>query len=313
MRFKSCANKVMLMTGTLALMSGCFGNREQPSSDSSSGIFSVIGESNESVETGKAYSQLEAKGMETKQLREQAAAVGRISLSGGENATGVLVAPDIIMTNSHVVNSGRVADPTGSISKYDQSVVKGMTFDNGYERGARSAPVGIKEVIMSNQDHDVAFIRLERPIEGVKPLKLETKKVVDAPAYVIGHPSGEYKQFSYYQAGKKADGTTVMENTRVSSFDDVKPNPDAKDDPYYDRKYKNAVMHNADTLPGSSGSPLISNGKVIGLHFGGFQAGGTGRYANTPHNAAISTSSIADLMKENREKLPPDLWSVFSE
>lgn len=271
-----------------------------------SDVFSVIGEENDSVDAEQVAVGVEKNGGDATAIREQSDAVGQIVLPNGNVATGFLVAPDIIMTNSHVVQSKKEADPTGSIDYYDPKLVQGAEFNNNHTGRGTANPVKFKEVILSNQEHDVAFVRLDRPIEGVKPLQLSNEDKTDARVYTIGHPAGEVKQIGYYQTN---GGNPV--HSQSSSTDQWEVDPNAGENAYYESKYKNAIMHTSDTKGGSSGSPLIDadTGKVLGVHFTGYQSGFApykGQY-----NAAISTNKIRGMVMKNRDQLPPDLLGIF--
>lgn len=108
----------------------------------------------------------------------------------GAFCSGSLVAPDVIMTAGHCVTS--------------QDNCAGIKFVFGFavkEKGANPSSVpakdvyGCKELLGREQvgdGADWALVRLDRPVTGHKPLKLNKAGGISAgtPVVVIGHPAG---------------------------------------------------------------------------------------------------------------------------
>ena len=171
-------------------------------------------------------------------------AVGRIvtNLSGGRVSygTGFMVSPRLLMTNHHVLKSA------------DDAVRSVVEFD--YQRNRLSQPVAVR---MFKLDPAAFFLHdkeLDFALVAVAPggvgrsladygwcpmIKEEGKIVVGEPINIVQHPKGEMKQ------------VIVRENRLVDLLD------------LY-------AHYEADTEPGSSGSPVFNNQwEVVALHHSG--------------------------------------------
>jgi endonuclease G len=171
-------------------------------------------------------------------------AVGRIvtKLSGGRVSygTGFMVSPRLLMTNHHVLKSA------------DDAVRSVVEFD--YQRNRLSQPVAVRmfkldpaAFFLHDKDLDFALVAVAsggvgRPLAdyGWCPMiKEEGKIVVGEPINIVQHPKGEMKQ------------VIVRENRLVDLLD------------LY-------AHYEADTEPGSSGSPVFNNQwEVVALHHSG--------------------------------------------
>jgi|CXWL01.1.fsa_nt_gi hypothetical protein len=102
--------------------------------------------------------------------------------------SGSLVAPDIIMTAGHCF--------TGEASCLDTKFVFGFSIK---EKGQvpnqvpASDVYGCKQLLGREQgDADWALVKLDRPVTGHAPLKLNSTRVIEnkTPLVAIGHPAG---------------------------------------------------------------------------------------------------------------------------
>ncbi|QOL50374.1 N-acetylmuramoyl-L-alanine amidase [Massilia litorea] len=186
-------------------------------------------------------------------LARQRQAVGIVRTEGVDflgrrgrwSGTGFLVAPNILLTNHHVLNSPEVAEAAEVAFDYElsaQALASGRKTEPAPGRRYRLRPdrlfvtspikdgldysfVGIEDVQLA----DGALIRMERVAFAIQP---------EERAFIIHHPSGRPKRVS------------------LDDTDIVTARPDG------------AVLHyTSDTEPGSSGAPVFDrSGRLIALH-----------------------------------------------
>lgn len=187
---------------------------------------------------------------------EVAAAVGRVVFAGGDAAgTGFLVAPDLLLTNHHVLPNPDVA--ATSVVQFNYQ----LTW-SGQPTVVRQNK--IVEMVKTDSHLDYSIVRIDGSPGDVfgfiDPADRATVAVND-PVVIIQHPNGDRKQIA------------LQDNQVSGVFDDL-------------------VQYTTDTQPGSSGSPILNNRwQLIGLHHaGGSLTGPTGALVTT--NEGIQIASI---------------------
>lgn len=151
-------------------------------------------------------------------------------------ATGFVIAPDLILTNHHVLHDE------------DSAPVKQVDIWFNYELDAASRPRDVDRyegdvgTIVGDPDQDWAIVRSKKPFKaGYPALSLRPSKPVTAGdfVYIIQHPGGRPKKIG------------LLHNEVVSVTAD-------------------RVQYLTDTLPGSSGSPVCNElWQVVALHHRG--------------------------------------------
>ncbi len=209
---------------------------------------------------------------------DAAKAVGRIVVEQGVDltgqhrprgwvGTGFLVAPDILLTNYHVINSVSVANAAKVYFNY---------------RTGRTGRVESDEVFLLKPDElfvvspyddglDYAFVGIQPPGPKFGKIQLERRLLVSRPkgrANVIQHPRGRPQE-------------VVVQNNFVVADDGV------------------FLRYRSDTEPGSSGSPVFDNRwKMIALHHASAGRDEEGFF----RNEGIKISAIAMDLETRRSR-----------
>lgn len=171
--------------------------------------------------------------------------------------TGFLVSPTLLLTNNHCIQSQ---------SEMESAIAE---FDYDTEGGARQT-VTFSRLLATDPDLDFSLLRLERsPSETRTPLRFDISPLNNrAPLVIVQHPAGQAKQFS--KLGCKVSGAQRPGVTPVLTD----------------------FGHECDTLGGSSGSLVVKNGSIVGLHHLGFNANST-----VLVNRAVNIKLILDKLR----------------
>ena len=174
--------------------------------------------------------------IDNEQIRDQSKAIGRLIMPAKRNAacTAFLISDDVIMTNHHCISSAEDAVGAKVLFNY---------------LGEGEPQVFICDKFISNNEKlDYALLGCEgTPGSIYGKVKLSQKESSQSePIYLI------HQNCDYYQ-------NKGCRRSKIVSFGEV---TDIKG---------SRIYHNADTLPGSSGSPIFSleTHEVIGLHNSG--------------------------------------------
>lgn len=105
------------------------------------------------------------------------------------NCSGTLIAPDVILTAGHCFES------KDKCSKYDWVFGYKVDKENQSEVSVKRSNIyRCKEIIQKDLKDgvaDYALIRLDRKVEGIKPLRVTQSSLeVGTPLVMIGYPSG---------------------------------------------------------------------------------------------------------------------------
>lgn len=188
--------------------------------------------------------------------------VGRVDRNDG--GTGVMVAPDVLLTNSHVAET--FAFREGDILKFLPGEDGGtmQPFIDFIDRPAdtENSEFEITDVLHLQEDRnpDIALLRVKSIQGNKKPLpphlSLAHEVTVGREVAAIGYPQEEVS------AQLKADIQRVFQGV----FDQKRVAP-GRLGPLED----GVVKHDCSVLTGNSGSPLVDleTGKVVGIHFKG--------------------------------------------
>ena len=181
--------------------------------------------------------------------RQNARAVAYLDIpSAGSRCTGFLIAPDVIMTNHHCIPQA--------------SAARGVSAYFHYEQGASGdTPVDCSVFIGNDDALDYALLQCpSRPGDSLGVVELDARNARRGEGVYVIHQNCDY-------------------------YSDANCAPTKKLSPGAVQVINNEIGHSADTLGGSSGSPLFAGDshKVIGLHHvgtgGNAQGRGTMNYA----------------------------------
>lgn len=104
------------------------------------------------------------------------------------NCSGFLVAPDIMATAGHCYERKGMCENYSWVFGYKKDSLDQKTFEVGEDDVYRC-----KEILEYGFDVftiDYALIRLDRPVKGRTPLKLQAQPKIGESLVIIGHPSG---------------------------------------------------------------------------------------------------------------------------
>lgn len=197
--------------------------------------------------------------------KKNALAVAHVDLPVmGSRCTGFLISDDVVMTNQHCI-------PTASHSR---GVTVSFEVVAGVPQGSEKR-YDCSEFIGNNQELDFALLKCKgNPGAQYGKVKLsEQAGQVGEPIYVVQQNCDYYSQRDCYY-------------TKKVSFGEV------------DAVKGNSYTHNADTLGGSSGSPIFSQDthEVIAIHHAGLGNNGQGRGLE---NYGVAMEKIVAHIKEN--------------
>ncbi|MEG4289852.1 trypsin-like peptidase domain-containing protein [Microcoleus sp. C2C3] len=147
--------------------------------------------------------------------------------------TGFAIAPNLLMTNNHVIASLETAEQTEYTFNYQLDI-------NGKECQIQTVQALPEGAFYTNAELDYTVVTLKDAPNFGKPLILKNQQMrQDDRVAIIQHPGGHLKKIS-------------MQNNFVA---------------YADNK---VVQYTTSTLPGSSGSPVFDNEfKVVAIHHSG--------------------------------------------
>jgi len=182
-------------------------------------------------------------------------AVGNLVISGvGDNCTAFLISENVIMTNQHCIGDAKEAMGVRFNLGKDENPIKGHNYF-------------CSTFIGNNEDLDYALLRcLGNPGKKFGFVKLEGDVHLNSPIYVVQQNCDQRINSSCDPYKLISEGTL---SEGYMGFD---------------------FLHDADTLVGSSGSPVFSkyNHSVIALHNTGYK----GVANRASYNGAIKMSKI---------------------
>lgn len=195
--------------------------------------------------------------------------VGRIEVSFGVGppemiGTGFRVAPDVVMTNRHVVEA------FSELHQGTWRFMPGLTPAIDYQ-GERDSPMGtgcaLREIIgvHTSPEIDLALLRVSPPKQGnaaPEPLTLASE-APESPSgrvvYIVGYPATDSQGLTPPQVLQDIFGSVYqvkrLQPGKIMAVDAARP----------------IFTHDCSTLGGNSGSCVVDlrTGHVIGLHFRG--------------------------------------------
>lgn len=200
----------------------------------------------------------------------RASAVGYLSIpAAGSRCTAWLVSDDVVITNNHCISTSAQA----------QGAKVSFNYVDGVASGSR-VYYDCSTFLKTWSNLDMTALRCAA-LNGKKPGAVQGKLTVastnaatNASIYVV-HQNCDYNTTSGCAPTKKFSPGTLL-NANYSSTD---------------------ASYNADTLGGSSGSPVLSTStnEVIALHHYGFNGDASGRGT---HNSGVRATLIKSALAE---------------
>jgi V8-like Glu-specific endopeptidase len=214
------------------------------------------------------------------QLRQAIACVGRIddpNTQQGFQGTGILIGPDTVMTNRHVLQAIATETEPGT-----WQLKKEIAIDFGHEYEAQDSiePRRVKGIVFAAPkrieggiDHaklDLALLDIEPAAPAQEPLALDMSKDWGTPekgVFICGYPGDP--------GWSAPDSLSLLEQLFQLTYGHKRLAPGlvtTGPDELADSPRKWTLGHDATTLGGNSGSAVLVLGRetlVAGLHFGG--------------------------------------------
>lgn len=172
------------------------------------------------------------------------------------SCSGALVGEDLVMTAGHCVTSIRDCERYYFVFDYKmenaQKTPKQLGYDDAYS---------CKSIVERHfsEAGDYALIRLNRPVKGRQPLKMQTHPVQSGDeVYVIGHPAGLPTKVADGASVRSVEGAKFLANLDTfagnsgSAVFNAKTNEivgilvDGEEDFEFDRKRKCNVSYRCD-------------------------------------------------------------------
>lgn len=179
--------------------------------------------------------------------RQNARAVAYLDIPAmGSRCTGFLIAPDTIMTNHHCIPQASAARGVSAYFHYEQNA-------------AGDSPVDCSVFVGNDDALDYALLQCpSRPGDSLGVVELDARNARRGEAAYVIHQNCDYYADPNCAPTKKLSPGSVQSAPSSSNSD---------------------IGHSADTLGGSSGSPLFAGDshKVIGLHHVGTGGNNMGR------------------------------------
>lgn len=194
---------------------------------------------------------------------DKADAVVHITADG--YGTGFLIAPDLLMTNHHVLQTADVARQSTYTLHYE------LDLDNQLKE-TTVITAKTNGFFYTNATLDYTIVQLERAVIHVQPLHLQPLLVrLDERVTIIQHPGGHVKKIS-------------MQNNFVVYADGE------------------VVQYTTSTLPGSSGAPVFNDDfQVVAIH----RAGGMLKDPNSQQRYLRNEgASMIAVLKDLRSNQP---------
>jgi endonuclease G, mitochondrial len=176
-----------------------------------------------------------------RRARAAAEAVGRIKRADGAFGTGFLVSPWLMMTNHHVLETAPTAADATVTFRYEED-------DNEELQGTVRLALQPERCFVTSpvDDLDMTLVAIAPTSDGQAPgatfgcipaVGVTGKALIGEPVNIVQHPDGRPRQIA------------IRHNLLLSVDDAV------------------ALTYSTDTLPGSSGAPVLSDRwELVALH-----------------------------------------------
>jgi hypothetical protein len=179
----------------------------------------------------------------------------------GSRCTGFMISPDVLMTNQHCIPSSRYAAGVTAVFNHVQGVDR-----------SQHVRYDCSEFIGNDSRLDFALLRCAGSPGSVHGfLELDAALADEGDDIYVVHQNCDYYSVRNCDWTKKVSEGSIVE-------------------------VSDEYAHDADTLGGSSGSPMLSAGsnKVVGIHHAGLGNNGWGRGIE---NYAVPMSKIVPVLR----------------
>lgn len=181
--------------------------------------------------------------------------------------TGFVIAPNLLITNNHIIASREDAERTEYTFNYQLDI-------NGKECSTQTVLAVAGGAFHTNPELDYTVVSLKDVPKGFHPLVFKSQLMQrDDRVAIIQHPGGHLKKIS-------------MQNNFVAYAD------------------ANVVQYTTSTLPGSSGSPVFDDEfNVIAIHHSGGMLTEPNTQRRYLRNAGTSAIAVLKDLKQNAPEI----------
>ncbi|MEJ6485297.1 trypsin-like peptidase domain-containing protein [Nostoc punctiforme UO1] len=186
--------------------------------------------------------------------------------------TGFMIAPNLLMTNNHVINSQEIAEKSDYSFNYQLDV-------NGKQCPTQTIGALAGGAFYTNEELDYTVVTLNDVPDFGKPLIFKSKLMRrDDRVAIIQHPGGHLKKIS-------------IQNNFVAYVDN------------------SVLQYTTSTEPGSSGSPVFDDDfQVVGIH----HSGGMLLEPNTQRRYLRNAGTSAIALLNDLQKNAPEIYTCLS-
>jgi Trypsin-like peptidase domain len=196
--------------------------------------------------------------------------------------SGVMVAPDLFLTNWHCGKPNDASFPDGDV--WGEQIKSDTIIDLSWDDDSLSREYSVVEVIIKDKDLDFALLKVQAVNSSSEARSVVIKLgqlASNENIVIVHHPAGRQKQIS---SGVQCKVVSPSRDSWIAK----KPGVD--------------FTHRCDTESGSSGAPVFNeSGELVGLHHQGFDYNNSCK--SDKLNKAVNIAKIYDFIRAECSKV----------
>jgi endonuclease G, mitochondrial len=182
-------------------------------------------------------------------------AVCRVETTSGPLGTGFLVAPDLVLTNYHVLMLATDEADEPETKAVNLRFRFGYLEEGGHiQPGQAVLPANDQKIVVAasvNTEYDFALLRVKEPLGGrLGYLPIEARELVpDEEVFILQHPAGWEMQF---MGGKVAKFDSRRVRYTINTLGGTSGSP------VFDREWRLVALHCGSGETANRGVPMLS-------------------------------------------------------